>query len=169
VKNGRSKAIFRARHTTLLMIRTFPFFVGLCLVVTSEAAAPIRPNPQLTPGATLAVTTTDVCVPGYTAKVRHVPARVKREVFAEYQVKPVPKGYEVDHLISLELGGSNSIRNLWPQSYTGTYNARQKDVLENRLHKLACAGTMTLPEAQHAIATDWIGAYQKYVVARPRR
>jgi hypothetical protein len=139
---------------------------SLMLALSSYAAPPIRPDPKLTPGATLAVTTADVCVPGYTKKIRNVPAKVKRQVFAEYDIQYVPKAFEVDHLISLELGGSNSIRNLWPQSYTGSYNAHQKDILENRLHKLACNGSLPLEEAQRAIAGDWIAAYQKYVPSR---
>jgi hypothetical protein len=141
---------------------------GLCLALSSFAAPPIRPDPKLTPGATLAVTTSDVCVPGYTKKVRNVPAKVKRQVFAEYHIEYVPKAYEVDHLIPLELGGSNSVRNLWPESYSGTWNARKKDALENRLHKLACAGSLPLEQAQKAITADWITAYQKYVSTGPR-
>ena len=52
----------------------------------------------------------------------------------------VPYQHEVDHLISLELGGSNAIRNLWPEPYAGRWGARTKDVLENRLHDLVCEG-----------------------------
>src|SRR5712691_7632060 len=78
--------------------------------------APILPNPSLTPGAALAVGADDICVPGYTKLVRDVPASVKRQVYEEYGITThAPGEYEVDHLISLELGGSNSIRNLWPQ------------------------------------------------------
>src|SRR5262249_28241155 len=77
-----------------------------------------------------------------------------------------PREYEVDHLISLELGGSNSIKNLWPQSYlTQPYNAHVKDVLENKLHKMVCDGTIDLRTAQREIATNWIEAYRKYVRA----
>jgi hypothetical protein len=52
--------------------------------------------------------------------VRHVTAATKRQVFAEYGVDPKSDKFEVDHLISLELGGSNAIGNLWPQSYTSS-------------------------------------------------
>ena len=73
------------------------------------------------------------------------------------------RSFEVDHLISLELGGSNSMRNLWPQSfYTETWNARVKDVLEHHLNRMVCDGKISLEEAQKAIATDWIAAYCKY-------
>jgi hypothetical protein len=50
--------------------------------------------------------------------VRDVPAETKRQVYREYVITSHVTGdYEIDHLISLELGGSNSIRNLWPESY----------------------------------------------------
>jgi hypothetical protein len=42
---------------------------------------------------------------------------------------------EIDHLISLELGGSNDAKNLWPQP-SPDYKA--KDELENYLHKRVC-------------------------------
>ena len=36
--------------------------------------------------------------------------------------------------------------------------AESKDVVENRLHREVCAGTVTLTDAQHEIATDWTTA-----------
>jgi hypothetical protein len=94
-----------------------------------------------------------------------VPESVKKEVYAEYHITHHSKGqYEVDHLISLELGGSNDIKNLWPESYlTDPWNAHVKDKLENRLHRLVCTGKITLKEAQDAISKDWIAAYIKYI------
>ena len=74
----------------------------------------------------------------------------------------------MDHLIPLSLGGSNSIPNLWPQSYhTTPWNAHVKDVLEVRLHNLVCNGKVDLQTAQHEIATNWIKAYQKYIAESP--
>ncbi len=118
----------------------------------------------MTPGATLPVTVADIAVPGYTKKVRNVPQSVKEQVYHEYGITAhAPGEYEVDHLISLELGGSNSIKNLWPESYkTQPWNARVKDKLENKLHAMVVSGQMSLPDAQHEIATDWIAAYKKY-------
>ena len=133
--------------------------------------APAEPDSALTPGATLPVTVQDICVPGYSRKVRRVPAQVKRDVYRQYRITSHVAGeYEVDHLISLELGGSNSERNLWPQSrWTSPWNARVKDRLENTLHREVCAGRLPLDVAQHAIATDWIAAYGKYVKSRRSR
>lgn len=129
-----------------------------------QANAPLLPDSKLTPGATLPVTRDDICVPGYTKKVRNVPLDVKKQVYAEYGITThKPGDYEVDHLISLELGGSNSIKNLWPQSYkTQPWNAHVKDALENELHDEVCSGRLDLATAQRDIATNWIAAYKKY-------
>ncbi len=133
--------------------------------VAQRQPAPLLPDPKMTPGDTLDVTKDDICVPGYSKHVRDVPIEVKRQVYAAYGIPSHrPHEYEVDHLISLELGGSNSARNLWPQSYlTKPWNAHVKDALENRLHALVCSGQLDLKTAQHAIATDWIAAYKQYM------
>jgi hypothetical protein len=90
------------------------------LGMTASRSPPIRPDPRLTPGATLEVTTTDLCVPGYTKKVRDVPAAVKRQVYAAYGIQHhAPGAYEVDHLIPLELGGSNALRSFRPPAGSG--------------------------------------------------
>lgn len=132
-------------------------------------AAPIVPDPKLTPGDTLDVTSQDFCTPGYSKKVRNVPQAVKAQAYKEYGITHREKGeYEVDHLISLELGGSNSIKNLWPESYkTQPLNAHVKDTLENRLHELICSGQLDAKVAQQAIARDWVSAYLKYVGPLP--
>jgi len=122
------------------------------------------PDPALTPGDVLPMTVSDICVPGYSSKVRNVTEAVKNQVYLEYGITShAPGSYEVDHLISLELGGSNSIRNLWPEPYFGDLNAHVKDRIENKLHALVCDGQLDLPTAQQEIATDWIAAYIKYI------
>jgi hypothetical protein len=99
--------------------------------------------------------------------VRDVSDAEKAAVYAGYGVAWVPYQHEVDHLISLELGGSNAIRNLWPEPYAGRWGARTKDVLENRLHDLVCAGELSLVAAQHQESTDWVAAYLRYVGTPP--
>lgn len=139
------------------------------LATADPAHSPPLPDPQLTPGDVLTTDTQVVCTPGYTKTVRDVPQSVKNQVYRQYGVvSREPREYEVDHLISLELGGSNSIRNLWPQSYvTQPLNARVKDRVENQLHQLVCAGTVPLEQAQREIAADWTKAYEKYVGPLP--
>jgi hypothetical protein len=132
---------------------------------------PFVPDPAKTPGNTLGVTASDVCEPGYARKVRNVPIDVKRFVYASYGIRTHEPGeYEIDHLVSLELGGSNSIRNLWPQSYrTFPWNARVKDALEDELHRRVCARMLDLSKAQRIIAQNWVMGYRMYVNPNPPR
>ena len=129
----------------------------------------------LTPGDVFPNVSVDaICTPGYAGSVRHVTAIVRQQVFTAYGLTgnhtgycDGPQGCELDHLISLELGGSNDPKNLWPESYDSQpWNAHVKDHLENTLHALVCSGKVPLAEAQQAIASDWIGSYGKYVHAR---
>ncbi|WP_189093547.1 sunset domain-containing protein [Deinococcus ruber] len=154
-----------------------PLSIGLFLVaMTSSAlaatynmAAPILPDPKLSPGDVLTSDTAIICKPGYTQTVRNVPQALKNQVYKEYGITSrLPGEYEIDHIISLELGGSNSAKNLYPESFkTQPLNAHVKDTLENKLHALACAGTITMQEAQRAIASNWTAAYVKYVGPLP--
>ena len=101
-----------------------------------------------------------VCVASYSQTVRDVPTSEKEQVFAEYGVDwSLHGGYEVDHVISLELGGSNDISNLFPESYSIQYGARTKDKLENYLHDQDCIHGLSLTVAQQEIATDWLKYY----------
>ncbi len=122
------------------------------------------PDPSLTPGATLPVTRNDICAVGMTDTVRLVPAAVASQVFAAYGIcEPKPRAYELDYLITPALGGSDNIRNFWPQPYSGTaWNAHIKDALEDHLYQMVCRGKLDLATAQRDISRDWISAYQKY-------
>ena len=140
----------------------------LALLLPLNAFAGDLPDHGKTPGLADPLLTMDkLCAKGFSTKtIRNVSEAEKKQVYASYgmnqKTKPCP--CEVDHLISLELGGQNDQRNLWPQSYnTKPWNAHVKDKLENRLHKLVCAGTVPLAIAQHEIATDWIAAYRKWM------
>jgi hypothetical protein len=119
-------------------------------------------------GVALAVSRTRVCTSGYASGARMSRMREKSDVYARYGVTWVPYAHEVDHLISLELGGSNAIRNLWPEPYAGRWGARTKDVLENRLHDLVCEGRLALRSAQRQEAWDWVAAYRSRGIAAVR-
>ena len=68
-----------------------------------------------------------------------------------------PRCYQEDDLICLELGGaSRDPKNLWPQPAP---RAKEKDWVEDYLHKQVCSGAMTLEQAQHAIVADWYAVY----------
>jgi anti-sigma factor RsiW len=123
-----------------------------------------EPDLRLTPGATVPVSESDLCRAAAKTAVPVVPISLARKVFEEYGVtQPRPDAYEVDYLITPELGGATDIRNLWPEPYQDTvWNAHVKDQLEDRLHRMVCHGDLDLATAQRDISTDWIAAYRKY-------
>lgn len=125
--------------------------------------ATLRPIAYLTPGATRPIAAADLCATRRAA-TRAIPARVRQAVVRDYSMEHVPaREYELDYLITPELGGSDDRRNLWPERYSsGQWNARVKDELEQLLPRLVCAGTLPLATAQREMATDWVAAYKKY-------
>ncbi len=116
-----------------------------------------------TPGDIFSTATKDViCKPGYAQSVRNVPDSVKNKAYAEYGIKShTPGQYEVDHLVSLELGGSNDISNLWPELASPKPGFHEKDKVENYLHSQVCSGAISLKQAQIQIATNWLAVYNQ--------
>ena len=120
------------------------------------------PDYACTPGAIIATATKDkICVSGYSSSVRNVPTSEKNQVYAEYGIYSHTTGqYEVDHDISLELGGSNDIANLWPEAASPKPGFHEKDKVENYLHDQVCSGAMSLKQAQTEISTNWLAVYK---------
>jgi len=120
------------------------------------------PDSRLTPGAATLANRQAVCAQTNT-KNKAVPVALQQKVFEEYGIAgAAPQAYEVDYLVTPALGGADDIRNLWPHSYSSTWNAKVKDALEDRLRDMVCDGSLDLTVAQKEIAQDWIGAYRKY-------
>ncbi len=121
------------------------------------------PDSACTPGDILSTGTKDaICKPGYAQSVRNVPDSEKNQVYAEYGIKSHTTGqYEVDHLVSLELGGSNDISNLWPELASPKPGFHEKDKVENYLHDQVCSGAIDLKQAQIEIATNWLAVYNR--------
>jgi hypothetical protein len=128
------------------------------------------PDPGCTPGDIIPSNTKEtLCDPSFrTSTVRDsvTSPTAKRKVYEMYDI-PQPQYNrgrnqvcEIDHLVSLELGGADTIANLWPEcvpGYAGWEGAgfRDKDRFENYLHRQVCSGALSLSDAQHEIATDW--------------
>ena len=135
---------------------------GQCHARSAAGGEPL-PDPACTPGAIdPAVTQADIagtiCRSGYTATVRPPASdtgRWKIRTYVFYGLDTGTRG-EYDHLVPLELGGSNATSNLWlePGSIPNP-----KDKVENRLHDQVCTGEISLAAAQRAIATDWTTAH----------
>jgi hypothetical protein len=123
------------------------------------------PDHSCTPGAIFSdAGTSTICVSGYTKIVRNVSTSLKKKVYAEYGISyPQPTGsYEADHLIPLELGGSNDIANLFPEAGDPKPGFKEKDLVENYLHNEVCAGNIPLDIAQKEIAMDWVLIYASF-------
>jgi hypothetical protein len=120
-----------------------------------------RPDRACSPGAYYSGLTTGVlCSSGFrTSSIRNVPESEKHEVEVEYRLAPRPYGHtlEIDHIVPLELGGSNDVANIFPERAPG-YHA--KDRLENALKRLVCGGSLTLHAAQSGIAANWPALYR---------
>jgi hypothetical protein len=129
------------------------------------SSAGALPDPKFTPGATRPISLAEACSSDYGEVVTPVSREEQVEVFAEYGMTGAPiEDYEVDHLITPDLGGSDDIRNLWPEPHNDTrWNSYAKDRLEDRLHRLVCSGKLSLTVAQQDISNNWIDAYQKYL------
>lgn len=174
------RALLRARLNEAAAARE-PFSIGrlasagavfaavvlavLAIFGTTVNAEGPKPKSGLTPGETRPITLDEVCRSSQAEVISSgIPDETRRKVFAAYGISsPGPNQFEVDYLITPDLGGTESVRNLWPQPYSARWNAHMKDKLEQRLHQLVCSGKLDLATAQHDIAVDWIGAYKKYV------
>jgi hypothetical protein len=145
-------------------------FAAVLLVIlaifesTVNAEGP-KPRSGITPGEARPITLEEVCLYSKAEVIsKDIPEDMRQKVFAEYGIRSPQKGqFEVDYLITPDLGGTESIRNLWPQPYSVRWNAHVKDKLEQRLHELVCDRKLDIATAQHDIAVDWIAAYRKYI------
>lgn len=140
-----------------------------CSVMISANGYPL-PDPLCTPGAVNPTLTLDVLrAPHFhTGCVRsHATTESqKTSTYALYGIAHplnntgASQTCELDHLISLELGGADTLDNIWPQCGPDgvTLNQRyfkQKDMVENWLAVQVYTGKITLQAAQHGIASDW--------------
>ena len=124
------------------------------------------PDPRCTPGSidpavTQAGIRSTICKKGWTATVRPPQSQTERFKFdVAYPAYGTPqsKRTELDHLVPLELGGSNDATNLWPESPPAP---NPKDKVENALNAAVCDGRVKLAAAQAAIAADWLTAEKK--------
>ena len=148
----------------------FPIALLSLALISDKVLAGDLPDDKLTPGVTRDVDVNTLCHSS-TKLVRLTTTAMKLAVYKEYGIKPrhAPECtgtghscYEIDHRIALEDGGADDIKNLWPQSYDGTWNAHVKDLYENFLHRKICNGELTIKQAQEELADDWIKGYKSH-------
>jgi len=128
------------------------------------------PDPSCTPGAINHTVTLDTLRnPKFRTaclRDRATSAATKAKTYNWYKIKHPTQNTgltmtcELDHLVSIELGGADSLDNIWPQcgpprkALAARY-FKQKDTVEDYLAMLVREGKMDLAKAQEGIATDW--------------
>jgi hypothetical protein len=148
-------------HTVLLAKRTR----------TAGCRRSLEPDRSCSPGAYYSgLTMAVICSPTFrTGAIRDVTDAEKFAVERAYGMRA--RGYgqtiEIDHIVPLELGGSNSIANLFPEPGSGADSYRVKDRLENQARDAVCVGQIGLQTARAAIASDWEGLYRRLFGTAP--
>ena len=144
------------------------------------------PDPKCTPGAINPTVTLEVLKnPAFrTACVRDcaTPLTVKDSAYGLYSIAHPSNNQgptqtcELDHLVSLELGGADTLDNIWPQcgpsqvALAARY-FKQKDMVENFLAFRVKTGKMILADVQKGVATNWtqyLAAAQAFCKNNPR-
>jgi hypothetical protein len=132
---------------------------------TTGCKLAVNPDRRCSPGAYYTkLTKSVICSSTFrTSNYRNVPISEKHADEQEYGLAPKPYGstLEIDHIVSLELGGSNSVANLFPEEASPSPGYHVKDRLENKLHDLVCSGQIGLRSAQRQIAANWQALYKK--------
>jgi len=91
--------------------------------------------------------------------------RIKLELFTSLHLPGRPGDYELDHAGPIEDSGDpRNRRNLWMQRSTGPWNARDKDRLENEVHRRICSHQITVAQGlQDLIGPQgWVVSYRRY-------
>ncbi|MEY2585192.1 MAG: hypothetical protein QOD80_1218 [Verrucomicrobiota bacterium] len=133
-----------------------PLLTGFFICAESALAQEaLLPNPKLTPGR---VANRDKDRAGVTLAM-------EQKVFARYRLPWANRpAFKIDHLIPVELGGADTIDNLWPQSLRARpYGAERKELLAEVFRLKIARGQMTLAQAQEQIGKDWIDAFIEHV------
>jgi hypothetical protein len=138
-------------HSPRNRTRIAIFFIALVLSGHLWAVESLVPNPKRTPGR----------VAKRNKERGGVTLKMEQRVFARYRLPWSRRAeFKIDHLIPVELGGADTIDNLWPQSLrTKPYDADRKELLTEILLGRIRAGQMTLAQAQEQISRDWIDAF----------
>ena len=133
-----------------------------------------KPDRRCSPGAYYSgLTKAVICSPSFhIGTTGNVTESVRYAVEREYGMTPRSYGstLEIDHIVSLELGGSNDISNLFPERavIAGAAGYHVKDKLESRLRAMVCDSKISLSAAQQQIAADWEALYQRVFGISPR-
>jgi hypothetical protein len=132
---------------------------------TSGCRRSALPDRRCSPGGYYSrLTKRVICRAGFhTSAIRNVPQSEKFAVEREYGRTATYYGrsVEIDHIIPLELGGSNSIANLYFEPGSGKSDYHAKDAAENQAKAWVCQGRLSLRAARRGFATNWEKLYRR--------
>jgi hypothetical protein len=135
-----------------LLAFVIPFFHFAAPAPTGDL---FLPNPRLTPGR----------VAKRDQDRRDVTLAMEKKVFARYRIPWTRRAeFRIDHLIPPELGGADTIDNLWPHSLRARpYGPDRKQLLTRFLLEKIAQRQMTEAQAQEVIRRDWVDAFVDYL------
>lgn len=118
------------------------------------------PNPTLTPGVLALTDSAAVCqLPAQAAAL--APA-VQESVFVRYGLPfHDAKRFKVEGRYPRELGGSDSLSNLWPEPALPTPGFHEHEQAVAWLRREVCTGRYPLADAQRVMFKDWAEAYDR--------
>ncbi len=127
------------------------------------------PDFDCTPGAIFENATKEkICVSGYSKTVRIVSQSTKEDIYKSYGIKSRKPGqYQVDHFVSLALGGSNELANLWPEAAEPYPGYNEKNLVTNYLREQVCEKNLPLNQAQYMISWGWVDTYNSLKPKNP--
>ena len=132
---------------------------------TSQCSRSARPDRLCSPAAYYSrLTRRVICAASFrTSSIRNVPQTEKFAVERAYGMAESYYGHtiEIDHIVPLELGGSNALANLFPEPGSGAANYHFKDALENRAKAAVCDGQLSLRTARMGFARNWVALYHR--------
>ena len=74
------------------------------------------------------------------------------QAYKNYSIDIQDKRYSLDHLVPLNLGGTNDVSNLWPMN---NIDFLVKKKIEENIFYCVCNGFIGLKEAQYILCNDW--------------
>jgi len=145
------------------------------------------PDPKCTPGAINPSVTVQILKdPSFRTACLRDCVTTESDKFVTYGQYGIPhpknnqganQVCELDHLVPLELGGADTLDNIWPQCGPNQVTLakryfKQKDMVESYLANQVKTGQMDLGKAQAAIAADWTqfaGAAANFCSQNPKK
>ncbi len=130
-------------------------------------ARPAMPDPDVTPGHVVSSDPEAVCGHAERAQVSEARRAAVRVLYGLTAAQASRR--QISHLVPVSWGGSDDIRNLWPQPAA---EIAARDRLARGGQALFCpqggkSPTYALVDMQHDIAQDWRAAYRRYVGRMP--